>query len=123
MYWCLFLCSIWSGWLRDLVIVLFFVVFGLAGQQQENTCTQGCTISRRPAFCWKWTQRSVLQLLLLLQLLLQLIYIYIYFVFGQVGCETFCLDYDAALRDATAALKADGEESSSLNLGTFVSKR
>ena len=30
-------------------------------------CTiQVCTNSRRPAFCWKWTQRSVLLLLLLL---------------------------------------------------------
>ena len=34
-------------------------------------CTiQVCTNSRRPAFCWKWTQRSVLRLLLLLLLLL-----------------------------------------------------
>ena len=33
-------------------------------------CTiQVCTNSRRPAFCWKWTQRSVLLLLLLLLLL------------------------------------------------------
>ena len=34
-------------------------------------CTiQVCTNSRRPAFCWKWTQRSVLLPLLLLVLLL-----------------------------------------------------
>ena len=33
-------------------------------------CTiQVCTNSHRPAFCWKWTQRSVLWLLLLLLLL------------------------------------------------------
>ena len=36
-------------------------------------CTiQVCTNSHRPAFCWKWTQRSVLRLLLLLLLLLLL---------------------------------------------------
>ena len=36
-------------------------------QQSTMPCTiQVCTNSRRPAFCWKWTQRSVLLLLLLL---------------------------------------------------------
>ena len=34
---------------------------------------QVCTNSRRPAFCWKWTQRSVLLLLPLLLLLLLLL--------------------------------------------------
>ena len=34
--------------------------------------TQVCTNSRRPAFCWKWTQRSVLLLLLLLSSVHQL---------------------------------------------------
>ena len=38
-------------------------------QQSSMPCTmQVCTNSRRPAFCWKWTQLSVLLLLLLLLL-------------------------------------------------------
>ena len=40
-------------------------------QQSSMPCTiQVCTNSRRPAFCWKQTQRSVLLLCLLLLLLL-----------------------------------------------------
>ena len=41
----------------------------LTGSNQRCTI-EVCTNSRRPAFCWKWTQRSVLLLLLLLLLLL-----------------------------------------------------
>ena len=40
-------------------------------QQSSTSCTfQVCTNSRRPAFCWKCTQQSVLLLLLLLLLYL-----------------------------------------------------
>ena len=36
-------------------------------QQSSMPCTiQMCTNSRRPAFCWKWPQRSVLLLLLII---------------------------------------------------------
>ena len=45
---------------------------------------QVCTNSRRPAFCWKWTQRSVLLLLPLLLLLLLLLLLVLLLTFPPV---------------------------------------